>query len=368
MRVAFNYQVFGFQQYGGVSRYAYELSAELAKTMGQDIAVIAPLYVNRYLANAPKYLKVIGMSVPRLPKTARIYESANSLLSWPALRCFRPDLVHETYYSARRIAPRASKVVLTVHDMIHEKFSDYFPAGDTTSKLKALSLGWADHVICISEQTRQDLIELLDINPAKTSVVHLGFTSTNLIRSGPKGETQTRPFLLYVGSRALYKNFERLLQAYAASPLLRNGFDLVCFGGGGFTAREYHLMLQFELPKECCVQVSGDDHRLADFYSSASAFIYPSLYEGFGIPPLEAMGFDCPVVCSNLGSIPEVVGDAAELFDPCDADSMQRAIERVVTDKVLQDSLVARGRKRIKNFSWERCARETLDVYERLLA
>jgi len=106
---------------------------------------------------------------------------------------------------------------------------------------------------------------------------------------------------------------------------------------------------------------------LASYYKAASVFVYPSLYEGFGIPPLEAMSFDCPVVCSNVSSIPEVVGNAGEMFDPYDPDSLRMAIENVVDNDELRQTLIIRGRHRIQFFSWERCAQETLDVYRRVL-
>jgi glycosyltransferase involved in cell wall biosynthesis len=113
--------------------------------------------------------------------------------------------------------------------------------------------------------------------------------------------------------------------------------------------------------------MSGDDALLSRLYRQATAFVYPSLYEGFGIPPLEAMSFDCPVVCSNTSSIPEVVGDAARLFDPADIDALRAAIEAVVGSPDLRDNLVRRGRKRIRHFSWDRTAMETMDIYRELV-
>ena len=367
MRIAFDYQIFVRQMYGGVSRYAYELAVELATACGQEVAVISPLYINRYLANARPELKVIGVPVPRLPKTGRIYHAISSLLSWPAIRYFHPDIVHETYYSARRMAPKSAKVVLTVYDMIHEKFNKHFSLDDPTSREKILAVGRADHIICISEQTRQDLIEMMGVDPAKTSVVHLGFTLTSQSDLAQKAEKPARPFLLYVGNRGGHKNFDGLVKAYAASTQLRNDFDLVCFGGGRYTSNEKDLFQRNGLSLECVRQVSGDDATLTGYYKVASAFVYPSLYEGFGIPPLEAMNFNCPVVCSNVSSIPEVVGNAAEMFNPNDPESIRMAIERVMGGETLRATLITRGQERIKHFSWERCAQETLDVYRRVL-
>jgi len=112
--------------------------------------------------------------------------------------------------------------------------------------------------------------------------------------------------------------------------------------------------------------VEGQDDVLATLYASASVFVYPSIYEGFGIPLLEAMNFGCPVVSANSSSLPEVVGDAAELFDSSDIDGLRVSIERVVTSDEVSRLLVNRGFERIKNFSWDKCMRETLKIYEKL--
>jgi glycosyltransferase involved in cell wall biosynthesis len=368
MKIAFDHQIFDSQEYGGVSRYAYELAVKLATSCGQKVAIISPVYVNRYLASAPAKLNVMGMPVPRLPKTGRFYRSINSVIAWPTVRCFNPNIVHETYYSSRCIAPKTAKVVLTVYDMIHEKFSDIFPKNDRTTRNKKLAVERADHIICISEQTRQDLIEMFGVHPAKISVVHLGVTFVNQEEFFKEKSPSARPFLLYVGSRGGYKNFVGLLEAYAASYKLKKEFDLICFGGGVFTAGEKDMLHRLEIEIGRVSHIVGDDKLLAGYYKAASAFVYPSLYEGFGIPPLEAMSFDCPVVCSGVSSIPEIVGEAAEMFNPYDLHSIRIAIERVVSDDSLRQNLIARGRERFKVFSWERCARETLDVYRKVLS
>lgn len=367
MRIAYDHQIFGWQQYGGISRYFFELASEMASTCQQDARIIAPLYVNRYLAKAPAALKVNGLPGPYLPKSGRLYRWANALIAAPLLRRFRPAIVHETYYANTGLAPRGAKVVLTVFDMIHERFKDSISAFDPVSREKIQAVRRADHVICISEQTRRDLLNLIDIDPARTSVVYLGFSLTDVAAREPDDILTPRQFLLYVGKRGGYKNFERLLTAYAASPRLRAECDLVCFGGGGLTSTERGLMRRLGIPAECVRQVSGDDALLRAYYRAALAFVFPSLYEGFGLPPLEAMSFDCPAICSGVSSIPEVVGDAAATFDPYDTEAMRRAIERVIGDDDFRQSLILRGRQRIGMFSWTRCARETLDVYRKVL-
>jgi glycosyltransferase involved in cell wall biosynthesis len=365
MRIVYDNQIFESQEYGGASRYYFEIADNIASSNAAEVAIISPLYVNSYLAAASRNLQVRGRKVPIMRRTGRIYRAFNQLLAPSMMKSFQPDLVHETNYSAKRLAPVGSKVVLTVYDMIHERFPECFPAGNLTSKNKAIAVERADHIICISEQTRKDLIDLLGVDPAKTSVIHLGFSLTKpLVEKEREGG---RPYLLYVGTRGGYKNFEALLRAYAANPALQQEYDLVAFGGGRLSDDERALMGELGIHVDRVKQFGGDDAVLAGLYRKAALFVYPSRYEGFGIPPLEAMSFDCPVVCSNTSSIPEVVGDAAELFDPNSSDSTGRAIEHVLNDMVLRQDLVARGRERIKQFSWKRCAEQTLDVYRRLL-
>ena len=365
MKIAYDYQIFGWQEYGGISRYFFELANHIALSKTAEVALISPLFVNSYVRAASDELRVIGHRMPAIRRTGRIYRALNRTLAIPFMWRFSPDIVHETYYSDARLAPRNCKVVLTVFDMIHERFPESFPAWDTTSKEKSAAVERADHIVCISENTRRDLIELFRVPPEKTSVVYLGFTLTHA--SSLPSVKAGRPYLLYVGNRGGYKNFEGLLRAYAAESILRNGFELLAFGGGVFSAKECELISSLGLSEEQVTQVGGSDQRLAELYRNAAVFVYPSLYEGFGIPPLEAMSFDCPVACSNSSSIPEVVGDAAMLFDPLSIESIGKAVLELVQDQALCKAFVERGRERIKFFSWQSCAQQTAAIYRSLL-
>jgi len=273
------------------------------------------------------------------------------------------DIYHETYYSMADNCPRSAKRVITVFDMIHEKFPEYFSTVDETREIKAHVVSHADHCICISENTRQDLINLLGVPEEKTSVVHLGYS----LSGRPEHARQIKrdsPFILYVGSRDKYKNFRLFLSAFSASPLLREKFSIICFGGGALTTKELEQIDSLGLSVQ---QVSGSDDLLAGLYASAATLVYPSLYEGFGIPLLEAMAYHCPVVCSSSSSLPEVVGDAAEFFDPLDEISLCQAIERVVSSPEHADMLAHKGKERIRGFSWEKCAQNTLQIYRKIL-
>ena len=366
MKIVYDHQIFGAQKYGGVSRYVFELANNLATRSAHEIGIICPIYVNEYLKRASPNLCVTGYRVPQIRKTGRMITGINQFISSLLLRRYKPDLVHETYYARSRIAPDHAKVVLTVYDMIHERFAGLFPVCDQTAINKANAVARADHVICISENTRRDLIEILGVNPAKTSVVYLGFTLTQ--SSEFILTKHNRPYLLYVGERKGYKNFDLLLQAYATSLDLMSNYDLIVFGGGGWRDAELKRARALGVSVERLQNVQGDDAILKSFYSNASLFIYPSLYEGFGIPLLEAMSFGCPVVSSNSGSLPEVVGNAAELFDPQSPFLLLKAIECVLNDSKYRQTLIKRGHARVQYFSWERCAEKTLKIYEQVMS
>jgi len=251
--------------------------------------------------------------------------------------------------------------------MIDEIFSEPQSPSSVACKEKLSAVKRADHIICISESTRRDLIRLLNVPIKKTSVVHLGFSLTRDSESSSdliSNLNNTSSFILYVGNRNGHKNFRGLLHAYAQSDFLKNKYKLICFGGGRFSASEISLIQELDLKLDNVQQVSGSDAALGAYYKLAKVFVYPSLYEGFGIPPLEAMSFNCPVVCSNTSSMPEVVGDAALMFDPKDCESIKVAIERVVENEELRGDLVNRGRNRVQFFSWEKCAEETFEVYK----
>ncbi len=366
MRIAFDHQIFGWQEYGGISRYAFETASRIAKISGCELTVFTPFYVNRYLAGRPPQLRLIGRPVRNFPRAGRIVRALNGILVRPMLRRYAPDIVHETYFQSGRLAPRRAKVVLTVYDMIHERFPQHYSKFDPTRRQKAAAVQRADHVICISESTRRDLIEFTGIAPEKTSTILLGHSLTG-DDCAETGASNGRPFILHVGLRGGYKNFSSLLAAYAASQRLRAEFDLVAFGGGAFSVAERAQMHRLGLAATRVRQVSGDDKLLSRLYRQATVFVFPSLYEGFGIPPLEAMDHGCPVVCGATSSLPEVVGDAARIADAADPASLQEAIEDVAFAHGTRSDLIARGRQRVQLFSWDRCAEQTVKLYERVL-
>lgn len=365
MRIVYDYQIFSQQEYGGISRYYYELASRIAQRENCHACVYALLYVNKYIKGNEKF-EIIGTPIPIIPKMGRVHIAVNYLLSRILIRKCKPDIVHETYYTRYGIAPAKVNTVLTVYDMTYEKFSNFFPSKHNISKNKEYAVKRAKHVICISESTKNDLIDIFDISPDKISVIYLGFTNNKAIHKNTLNIGE-KPYILHVGQRTAYKNFRRLLQAYAKSSLLKNNFNLVCFGADRFSNAEIDQIKELNLNPENVIHLKGDDEILNKLYSNAAIFVFPSLYEGFGIPLLEAMSFNCPVVCSNTSSLPEVAGDAAVYFDPYNVDEMIFSIESVVFSSEKRNHLIERGLERIKLFSWEKCTEETLKVYSSLL-
>jgi glycosyltransferase involved in cell wall biosynthesis len=365
MKVYFDYQIFSWQIYGGISRYFVEVIRCLKKQDNCEPTILAPIYINEYLNQLDTEHHVTGIKFPVFPRTGRIIQALSQLCTRLILLFSKPDIYHETYYLDKQLAPSGVKVVLTVYDMIHERFPEQFLSNDKTSKQKLSATTRADHIICISEHTKKDLMEIFKIPQEKISVVYLGVSFNEYKQLGKSSLVTDKPFLLYVGSRSGYKNFDKFLSAYATSNL-SNQFDMVAFGDGDFNKKELLQIGTYNL-KDKVHHVSGSDELLSKYYSQAEVFVYPSLYEGFGIPPLEAMHFKCPVACSFTSSIPEVVGDAACLFDPNDEASIVDAINSITANNDFKHDLIAKGENRVKQFTWDKCAYQTLDVYRKLM-
>lgn len=368
MKVAFDSQIFSSQVYGGVSRYISSLASHLASQEGVDARIFAPFYINSYLSHLPADM-VIGRRVGKIPVLGRFLRASNQFLGAYKVRNFRPDIVHETYYSRFTNWSKTALHVITVYDMIHELFPDEFQGSEQIIENKKVAIQRADRIICISDNTRNDLLKFHDLPVERVSVVHLGFDMLDRECTSTRQESSPEPppYLLYVGGRAGYKNFEKFLRAYADSPWLRDNFMIVCFGGNTFQKNEHDLFHELKLSDQQIKHVAGEDTLLAKYYRHAELFVYPSLYEGFGIPLLEAMSNNCAVVCSNSSSIPEVTGNAAAFFDPEYADSICHVIETMLQSPDELSKLRRRGAERVDSFSWEKCANDTLNAYQRTL-
>jgi glycosyltransferase involved in cell wall biosynthesis len=361
MKIIFDAQIFRQQRYGGISRYFCELATLLSQTPGVTARVIAPNHDNEYLRHMPPGA-LLGWTQAQGGPLGGVSRLGARLLVRGAMAAVRPDVLHETYYADSWATPKNTVRIMTLHDMIHERFPAQFGQHDTTARDKRLAIARADHIICVSDATRRDAMEILGVPAAKMTVIHHG---ARLQAAGEAAVVQGAPYLLYVGHRGGYKNFMGLLAAVGASEMLKQ-LQIVCFGGGPLTPQECERIQALGLDRSRFVMRSGDDQALAALYAGAICFVYPSLYEGFGIPPLEAMSCACPVACSNTSSIPEVVQAAGAYFDPADVYSMRQTLESVVSSPARQAQLRASGIAQAEKYSWDRCAAETLALYRRL--
>ena len=372
MRICFDSQIFGVQAYGGISRYFAGVAAELPRLGELDIRIAAPLHINAYLEQLPAGM-VLGRRVANPRGISLLRRLAGAALCERTQRRLAPEVVHKTYYHAFPRAPAQAKVAVTVYDLIQERFPQDFPPGNFIPKMKRLAVQKADHIFCISEHTKRDLLATYPVDESRVSVTLLGFDSMEgLSETASPVEFRRRlfggdrPYLLFVGRRPGYKNFWGMINAFAASPWLREHFGVLCFGGGKFGVDELARLQELGVA-DAVRQLGGSDAVLADCYRHAAVFVFPSLYEGFGIPPLEGMSVACPVVASNTSSIPEVVGDAAASFDPASDEALRETLERLLNSDDERMELKQRGLARCARFSWRRCAEETLKGYHAML-
>lgn len=355
------------QRYGGISRHFAELVTRLPAHEGCSVKVLAPVHGNAYLKAIGRGSYLRGDHPRLMALAARTRNWLDQLRGTVGLK---HDIVHETYFSPRAYGVGRRRVV-TVNDLIPQIYQGRFGFGPEHPALRWMraSLERADHVTCVSETTRRDLLEWVDLEPERVSVVYLGVDADRFADRRPNPASApplARPYLLYVGARHGYKDFRTLVRAWARDVRLRDNFELVVFGGAPFSGSERRLFDELGVPERVHWFTGGDD-TLAAAYRQAAAFVYPSLYEGFGIPPLEAMASGCPVVASRGGSIPEIVGGAAELFDTGQPDALAGALLRVLDSHEHRSGLVQAGHERARQFTWAKCARQTADVYRRLI-
>lgn len=347
MRVLFSPDAFVNQQFGGVSRYFAELHTELVK-LGVDARIFPGLHDNAYVPGG-------RTRVPRkVPQRLRLFLSSQAFRAY-AVGQRGTHILHPTYYSAKSFGRQPQ--VCTFYDLIHLRYAQQF-ASDRTAERQRIWARRADRIIAISHSTARDLVSMLDVPEDKVSVVHLGVRVPRV-----PAQRNADTYVMYVGKRGGYKNWRIVVDALQ-DPQLAD-LRLVCSGGGPATVEERALLENRRVADRVSF-VATDETMLRRLYRGALGLVYPSLYEGFGLPPLEAMALGVPVVAARAASIPEVVGDDALLFDPHETDDLVHALRRLL-DTATREELERRGPIRARMFSWERTARQTVEVYRSLL-
>ncbi len=274
------------------------------------------------------------------------------------------NIWHSTYYSIHE--GWKGRSVVTVHDMIHERFPDLYkgPNHDQFRADKRRCVQHADAVICVSQTTRQDLYRFYALNSSSVYVVPNAYSDVfqKIEQCNDLAQISTdQPFILYVGSRACYKNFNVLLQAYSRWPQ-RNKIALVVVGGKPWSDEERRYLARLRIQDRTILHTDADDRTLCYLYNRAVMFVCPSLYEGFGIPQLEAMACGCPIVASRIPSTMEVAGECPIYFDPTSVDGLIRAFD-VALSEGRNSERTQMGLKTVVSYSWDKTAAQTLQVY-----
>lgn len=367
MNVLYDAQVFSFQDYGGISRYYFEIVRHLLSLNDVTPNLLVRYSNNMFLKNLP--LQDVRSLFPskRIRGKYELLKFLNRrFVQKNFLRYGTPDIFHPTYYDPYFLRFIGDiPFVVTVYDMVHELYPDQFHPLDFSAKNKRIVTSRANRIIAISENTKKDLVQLFHLSPETIDVIPLAAGLSPDVQQKPSVQFPENYFL-YVGKRNTYKNFSVLLHAMRGmKETISSGF-LLCAGGGALSAHERQQIQALGLGNSI-MQMEVADAQLAFLYSHAKALVYPSLYEGFGVPILEAFVCGCPAIASNTSSLPEVGGSAALYFHPGDVSTLTAILAEVWTKQALADDLRAKGRERAKLFSWEQTARKTLDTYNKVI-
>jgi len=382
MKVLYDYRIFDSQQYGGASRYFTELIRSF-RASGEVEAILS-------IGNSEN--EYIGLGAPDSaedgPTTAGPYLASN--LNWGLVRKLRPyvprpfntnpnlqtsisdlkgqsfDLFHPTYYDSYFLKYLGRKpFVFTIYDMAHEIYPEMFSMFSPISRAKKVLAEKATRIIAISKTTKNDITRILKVPSEKIDVVYPGSVGDMRTPNGGARDFGFGDYIIYVGSRDGYKNFERFV--IAVSRLLKKyGVRCLCCGGGKFTRREVGLFQRLGILSQL-VQYSAKERDLPQLYQNALCFVCPSLNEGFGLPVVEAFSYGCPVALANTSALPEVAGDGAVYFDPKDEEDISAVVETLISSDHLRDEMIGRGRIQCEKYSWAKCAKETLGVYRAAL-
>jgi glycosyltransferase involved in cell wall biosynthesis len=370
----------------GMGNYLYSLVCEMMKIAPENRYYLydMPLGDTFYrmvelktdLSNIDEFTNLSKIPFPFLTLTRMVHLFLSRMRGDNKIRIEEVDILWGPAF--RGISRESFKTVITIHDMAHEYYPEYVPA----TALRYLKRGLpetakrVDIILAVSGNTKEDIVRFLDVPEEKVKVIYLGISrgfhpvsDTGMLDSVRKRYNLPERFILYVGAIQPRKNITGLIKAYHRLCTKEKLDHLLVIGGPlGWKSRD-----MFRLIKECGISkriiFTGyiEEADLPAIYSLADVFVFPSFYEGFGLPVVEAMACGVPVVTSNVSSLPEVTGDAAFLVNPYSTDDLAQGIRQVFSDNDLRQNLIKKGLERVKLFTWERCAREILKVFEELV-
>lgn len=378
MKILFDGEIYSIFRHGGVVRYFHHLIAGLPP---EDTPILLGNHLPEPLPHHPQLelaVKSHDWVAAGLKPIRKWLDRGYCQRKFSELD---PDIIHPTYFNevARgRYDQRKVPLVLTVYDMIHERFPERTDRRGTHSAKKRQAVERADHIFCISETTRTDLIERFGVPPEKTSVTLLAVDEGFFVAepAEPDGVSAAqapadRPYLLHVGRRDNYKNFDLLLQALSQikqqAPNRQLPFQLQVLGPPCSVAEKQQLE-NWQLVEDVHWKSVQDDESLKECYRRALALVFPSLWEGFGLPLLEALAAGTCVIASDLPVFRELVGNGFEPFDPYAVDSLVDALQRISDQPEERRRRIEIGRLALGRFQWQRTAEQTYQVYRRLVS
>ena len=371
MRVAAHVDQLFFTVPGGVGTYIRNLVPALA---GRDPSLEVTLFHARFASPRPSEPWMDGFAEAEVPGSIRSLYPRWNLLARPALPVAirSADLVHAMSASAVPPAAQGQRLVVTVHDLAFDRYPGLFPRAWRAMYRLGLraAVRRADAIVTPSRATAEDVVSRTNVDPR---MLHVVPEAAALPPSDVDvGEALSRvkvrpPYVLFVGTIEPRKNLVRLVRAYRRVAATGVPHALVLAGPLGWHHESLMRELALEGPGDIVMTGALAPDDLDAVYRAADAFVYPSVYEGFGLPVLEAMSRGIPVVASTTSSLPEVTGDAALGVNPRSVREIAAAIATVVGDVALAERLAAAGRQQAERFSWDETARMTLEVYEQVL-
>lgn len=372
MKILFDPQIFYVQKFGGISRYYTEIFSLLREH--KDVNTVLPLCysenayaVENSLLTENRFMQLLFTSASVLNISTRTLQKkrATALLN-KTISSFDFDLFIPTYFDPYFLSFINKKpFVLTVYDMIHELFPEYYVHESLSIvKDKLLLMEKATMIIAVSHNTKKDILQLYPhIDASKIEVIYHG--SSIAIDKEAKVQLPAE-YILFVGERANYKNFHFLLNAIAELLTSNPHLHLVCAGGGKFKKEELHLFKKMGLEKQI-IQQSFKENELGLYYAGAICFVFPSLYEGFGIPVLESMACGCPVLLGHHSSFPEVAGDAGVYVNLNSAEDLKSKIQLMLSNSSVRQEFSKKSLERAKMFTWSHAAAQCFEVYKKAI-
>jgi glycosyltransferase involved in cell wall biosynthesis len=356
LKVFFDHQIFCLQRVGGISRYYSELIKNLPQHNCSTI--ITDFFSENIFLNKNK-----NFSIPFLPSKlqGRVNELMSRRYSNSFLRNGTYDVFHPTYYSSYHLGKNKKPFVISVYDMIHEIYPHQYRNPGEIQRNKKKLIHSADKIIAISDHTKSDILKFNDVNPEKIEVIYLATSIREMAALAVN--SLNRPFILFVGERKGYKNFKALAEAFSQANL-PSDVVLFCGGGGVFSSDEMKFLVELGIDRRV-FQKNLSDGELAWAYQNALCFVFPSLYEGFGIPILESMTFGTPTILSDKSCFPEIAREGALYFKS--TPDLAELLVAVVRREMPLDELKIKALRRSEFFSWDKVARQTSEVYRSLI-